>query len=228
MTTKRPRIAILGRLAERTSVTRFRAVALPRRLLELVWDAGGDPVMLLPVADCDWSERLVDIDGILMPGGSDLNPERYGEQIATEEIYGVDDLQDEADISLIRYAFEAGVPMLTICRGTQVANVVRGGTLLQHMATPHRHVVLPVTFEIDQVELGVGANPVQASCYHHQIIKKIGSGVIPIAHSVEGHIEAVKYEAKAWAYGVQWHPEDNYDEDGAQLEIVRKFIEATR
>lgn len=227
MATKRPRIAILGRFAEHTSVTRYAAVVNARRLLELVWAAGGEPITLLPVAGSDWSQRLSDIDGVLMPGGSDVSPERYGEKPETDEIYGVDDLQDEVDISLVRYVLEAGLPLLTICRGTQVTNVALGGTLLQHMPDPHRHHVAEVSFIDHLADLGVNG-PVQASCYHHQIIKELGSGITPIAFAAEGHIEAVKYEAKAWAYGLQWHPEDNFDVDDAQLEIVRKFIEAAR
>jgi putative glutamine amidotransferase len=163
-----------------------------------------------------------------MPGGSDVSPERYGEKPSTDEIYGVDDLQDEVDISLVRYVLEVGLPLLTVCRGTQVTNVALGGTLLQHMDAPHRHHVAPVAITEHLADLGLGATPVQASCYHHQIIKELGKGVTPIAYAAEGHIEAVKYEAKNWAYGFQWHPEDNYDEDSAQLEIVRKFIEAAR
>jgi putative glutamine amidotransferase len=91
---RRPRIAILGRFAESTSVTRYAAVVNARRLLDLVWAAGGEPLTLLPVSKSDWAERLQGIDGVLMPGGSDINPKRYGEAPSSDHIYGVDDLQD--------------------------------------------------------------------------------------------------------------------------------------
>jgi putative glutamine amidotransferase len=94
------------------------------------------------------------------------------------------------------------------------------------MSDPHRHHVAPVAISDNLAELGVSNLPVQASCYHHQVIKVLGKGVTPIAFAAEGHVEAVKYESAAWAYGLQWHPEDNYDDDSAQLQIVRKFIEA--
>lgn len=227
--TRRPRIAILGRFAEGTTVTRYAAVVNARRLLELVWAAGGEPITLLPVAGSDWSERLSDIDGVLMPGGSDVSPKRYGEEPSTDEIYGVDDLQDEVDLDLVKHVFENGIPLLTICRGTQVTNVALGGTLLQHMDEPHRHHLDTVRFDANAEELGLNHTDVQASCYHHQILKDLGRGVVPIAHAAEGHVEAVRYDsAKNWAFGLQWHPEDNYDEDQAQLEIVRAFVEAAR
>jgi len=222
----RPRIAILGRFAEHTSVTRFAGVVNARRLLELVWDAGGEPLTLLPVADSNWAERLAGIAGVLMPGGSDVNPRQYHEEPASDELYGIDDVQDEVDISLVKYVLAHEIPLLTVCRGTQVANVALGGSLLQHMSDPHRHHVAPVAISDNLAELGVSNLPVQASCYHHQVIKVLGKGVTPIAFAAEGHVEAVKYESAAWAYGLQWHPEDNYDDDSAQLQIVRKFIEA--
>lgn len=221
----RPRIAILGRFAEHTSATRLSAVVNARRLLEIVWAAGGDPITLLPVEGSNWSERLAGFAGVLMPGGSDVDPKRYGQEPASEELYGIDPLQDEVDISLVKYAFEHDLPLLTICRGTQVTNVALGGTLVQHMAEPHRHHVAPVEITEHIVDLGITNPRVSASCFHHQIIDSLGAGVKPIAFAAEGHIEAVKYEGLSWGYGVQWHPEDNYKDDAAQLELVRRFVD---
>ncbi|MEY2737276.1 MAG: hypothetical protein RL683_394 [Actinomycetota bacterium] len=226
---RRPRIAILGRFAESTSVTRYAGVVNARRLLELVWAAGGEPLTLLPVAGSNWDERLAGFDGVLMPGGSDVNPRAYGEEPASDEIYGVDELQDEVDLSLVQYVFEKGIPLLTVCRGTQVTNVALGGSLLQHMDEPHRHHVAQVEIESNLAELGLSSGTVKASCYHHQILKKLGVGVVPIARAAEGHVEAVRYDsAKNWAFGLQWHPEDNFDSDASQLEITKAFVNACR
>jgi putative glutamine amidotransferase len=97
------------------------------------------------------------------------------------------------------------------------------------MNDPHRHHVAEVTFESNVEDLGLSQPTVHASCYHHQILKDLGRGVTPIAHAAEGHVEAVRYDsAKNWAFGLQWHPEDNFDEDQAQLEIVRTFVDAAR
>lgn len=222
----RPRIAILGRFAEHTSVTRYEALVSARKLVELLWDAGAEPLTLLPVAKSNWAERLTGIQGVLMPGGSDVSPERYGEEPESDELYGIDELQDEVDISLVRYALANGIPLLTICRGTQVANVALGGSLVQHMAEPHRHHVAAVEVQSHLSDLGLSGGNFQASCYHHQILKALGQGVEPIAFAAEGHVEAVKYESKAWAFGVQWHPEDNYETDPRQLELLKTFVAA--
>ena len=222
----RPRIAILARFAENTSATRYAAVVTARRLAEVVWAAGGEPLTMLPVAGSDWSERLAGIDGVLMPGGSDINPQQYGQEVESDEVYDVDDVQDDVDIDLVRYVFAHGMPVLTVCRGTQIANVALGGSLVQHMETPHRHVVNPVTVTARAAELGLTDVPVNASCYHHQAIDRLGTGVTPIAVAHDGVIEAVAYDSPGWAFGMQWHPEDNWDSEPENLAIVAAFVRA--
>lgn len=220
----RPRIAILARFAENTSATRYAAVITARRLAEGVWAAGGEPLTMLPVAGSDWAERLQGIDGVLMPGGADINPATYGQAVSSEHVYDVDDLADEADISLVKYALSAGIPVLAICRGLQITNVALGGSLVQHMDTPHQHHVAQVTIDKYADELGLSTPTVEASCYHHQMIDQVGAGVEVIGRSAEGFVEAVKFDSPAWAYGVQWHPEDNYDTDRPQAELFERFV----
>lgn len=220
----RPRIAILARFAESTSATRYAAIVTARRLAEGVWAAGGEPLSMLAVSGSDWADRLRGIDGVIMPGGADINPKTYGQDIASEHVYDVDDLADEADISLVQYALTQGIPVLAICRGLQITNVALGGTLVQHMDTPHQHHVAPVTIEKYGDELGLSSATVEASCYHHQMIDQVAPGLEVIGRSTEGYVEAVKIDAPAWAFGVQWHPEDNYDTNPAQLEILTRFV----
>lgn len=222
----RPRIAIIARYAESTSATRYAAIVTARRLAEVVWAAGGEPLSMLPVTDSDWSDRLTGIDGVLMPGGADINPTQYGQSIESDEVYDVDDVQDEVDIDLIRYVFAHNIPVLTVCRGTQIANVALGGSLIQDMEVAHRHVVNPVTVTDRVAELGLSNATVNASCYHHQAIDRVAPGVTPIAFGADGVIEAVAYDVPAWAYGVQWHPEDNWDTEPGNLDIVRAFVRA--
>lgn len=225
----RPRIAILARFAENTSATRYAAVITARRLAEAVWAAGGEPLTMLPVADSDWSERLHGIDGVLMPGGADINPKTYGQEISSEHVYDVDDLADEADISLVKYALKTGIPVLAICRGLQITNAALGGTLIQHMDAPHQHHVASVTIDQYVDELGLSSATLQASCYHHQMIDEVAPGLEVIGRSTEGYVEAVKIDSPAWAFGVQWHPEDNYDSETGQLELLARFVsEAAR
>ena len=220
----RPRIAILARFAENTSATRYAAVITARRLAEAVWAAGGEPLTLLPVAGSNWAERLEGIDGVLMPGGADVNPGSYGQAVSSEHVYDVDDLADLVDISLVNYALGTGMPVLTICRGTQITNVAKGGTLVQHMSEPHQHYVAPVTIEKYHSEMGLSTAVVEASCYHHQVIDTLGEGIEVIARSSQGDVEAIKIDSAGWAFGVQWHPEDNYDSNKPQAELFERFV----
>ncbi len=220
----RPRIAILARFAESTSATRYAAIVTARRLAEGVWAAGGEPLTMLAVSGSDWADRLRGIDGVLMPGGADINPQAYGQEISSEHVYDVDDLADEADISMVKYALSKGIPVLAICRGLQITNAALGGTLVQHMDAPHQHHVAPVTIEKYVDELGLSSATVEASCYHHQMIDQVAPGLEVIGRSAEGYVEAVKFDAPAWAFGVQWHPEDNYDTNAPQLELFTRFV----
>jgi putative glutamine amidotransferase len=219
----RPRIAILGRIAESTSVTRYAGIVTAARLAEAVWAAGAEPLTLLPVANANLGERLAGIGAVLMPGGGDVNPERYGQQPTTDRIYGVVDLQDQTDLEIFDFATANALPLLAICRGFQIINVARGGTLVQDMPTPHTHHVETITVHEPEV-LGLPGNTVEASCYHHQCVDRLGSGLEVIARAAAGHAEAFKVESSAWITGVQWHPEDNFDSRPENLAIFEKLV----
>jgi putative glutamine amidotransferase len=124
----------------------------------------------------------------------------------------------------VTYALKAGIPVFAICRGLQITNAALGGTLVQHMDAPHQHHVAPVTIEKYVDELGLSSPTLQASCYHHQMIDQVAPGLEVIGRSAEGYVEAVKIDAPAWAFGVQWHPEDNYDSEAGQLELLTRFV----
>ncbi|MEY3317584.1 MAG: hypothetical protein RLZZ503_786 [Actinomycetota bacterium] len=219
----RPKIAIVGRFTDHASAIRSLGVVSARRLLEAVWAAGGEPITFLPVENPNWAERLQNIQGVLIPGGGDIDPKWYGEEPETEELYGVDDLQDENDFSIARYAFDNGIPVLAICRGFQLVNVLMGGSLVQHMDKDHRHYIHSIKIDKDSEGLGL-TNPVLESSCFHQSIKELGKGLEVLARAEEGHVEAFKIEAKAWSYGVQWHPEDNYTTNQQQMELFTKFV----
>ncbi len=219
----RPRIAILSRLAEHTSVTRHEAAVTALRLAQAVWAAGGEPISFLPVAGADLSERLAGIQGVLMPGGGDVNPNRYGQEPATDSIYGVNDLQDQTDIQIFEYAKSAGLPLLAICRGLQVVNVAQGGTLVQNMEHAHQNYVHSVTVNQPAV-LGMSVQVANASCFHHQCIDDLGAGLTVLATAESGNVEAFQVDANAWTVGVQWHPEDNYLEFPENLSIFEKLV----
>lgn len=222
----RPRIALVGRFAEHTSATRYAAVVSARALLESVWLAGADPITLIAAADgMDWFERLRGFDGVLLCGGADVDPHLYGETEIHPEVYDVDALQDEADLSLAAHCFEYGVPTLAICRGLHVVNVLRGGSLVQHMDAHHRHVVHDVV--IERGPAGIEPGPITASCYHHQCIDRLGSGLEVVGRAEDGTIEALTIDSAGWAFGVQWHPEDTAAADPRQLGVLRAFVDAS-
>ena len=225
----RPRIALIGRFAEHTSATRYAGVVSARALLESLWLAGADPATLLaaPAPDgMDWASRLQGLDGVLLCGGADIDPRLYGETEIHSEVYDVDALQDEADLSLAAYCFEQGVPTLAICRGLHIVNVLRGGSLVQHMDDHHRHVVHDVV--IQRGPEGIEPGPITASCYHHQCIDRLGSGLGVVGRAEDGTIEAVTIDSAGWGFGVQWHPEDTAREDARQLSVFRALVDAAR
>jgi putative glutamine amidotransferase len=223
----RPRIALIGRFAEHTSATRYAAIVSARALVESMWLAGAEPVTILAARDgMDWTERLQGIDGVLLCGGADIDPARYGETEVHPEVYDVDELQDEADLSLAAYCFEHGVPTLAVCRGLHVVNVLRGGSLVQHMDEHHRHVVHDVA--IERGPAGIEPGPITASCYHHQCIDRLGSGLEVVGRAEDGTVEAVTIDSAGWAFGVQWHPEDTAREDPQQLAVLRALVDAAR
>ncbi len=223
-TVERPRIAIIGRFAEHTSALRYAAVVNARALLQSVWNAGGEPLTLLPVAGADWSARLAGFDGVLLPGGGDLDPAGYGEVATSANVYDVDALQDAADLDCARHALDSGIPLLAVCRGFHVVNVLRGGSLIQDLPVHHRHLVHDVEFERDWQRFGFAQPSASVSCYHHQAISRIGDGIDVVAHSSDGIPEAAVIEAAGWAVGVQWHPEDTAATDPQQAALFGELV----
>lgn len=228
----RPLIAIPGRFTDRASAIRFRGEVVPRALLEAVYEAGGEPVAVHPHAPggvakvSDVGERLWFADGLLLPGGGDLDPQAWG-GVMHSEVYNVDAEQDAFDLAAASWAFDERKPLLAVCRGTQVLNVSRGGTLVVHMEEPHRGVMTAVQVAagsrlgalLDTTELTV-------SCYHHQEINDVGEGLVATATStLTGTIEAIE-AGDRWVIGVQWHPEDSFAQDRLQRTLLGAHVEA--
>lgn len=233
----RPLIALPGRFSESASALRYSALVNARALLQAVYDAGGDPVTVLPAPWVDGpdgsADRLAKYDGILMPGGADIDPTLYGQepQAGTD---APDLLQDEFDIAVIKYAIQKGVPLLTVCRGTQLLNVALGGTLEQEMSTAHRHTIETVKVRDDladqvppAIQDALPQAPFTVSCYHHQRIDTLAPALDSIAFAGDGTIETVwAPRAAGWSLGVQWHPEDTAVQDQHQQQLLRAFIAA--
>ena len=218
----RPRIALIGRFTNSASALRYAGVVSSRALLEALWDAGAEPVTLLAAPESDWQERLHGYQGVLLAGGGDINPARYG-QAPDASVYDVDDLQDDSDFGMTEYVLQQGIPTLAVCRGLHVVNVIRCGTLIQDMQVNHRHVIQEVKVS-DYESFGFTSELVGTSCYHHQAIEKIGTGLEVLGRGPDGTIEAVGISSTGWARGVQWHPEDTAKSDVNQSGLFKRLV----
>ncbi|TQJ85396.1 gamma-glutamyl-gamma-aminobutyrate hydrolase family protein [Streptomyces sp. SLBN-31] len=235
--THRPLIAIPARFSATTSALRYAAEVNARALIEAVWRAGGEPATLHPHAPggtadpAETAARLTRFDGLLLPGGGDIAPHRYGAADAHEAVYDVDDEQDAFDLELARKALTSGLPTLAVCRGLQVVNTALGGTLHQDMGGPereHRHVRHPVSFAPGSALTRItGADKTEASCYHHQHVDRLGEGLTVTARAGDGTVEAVELShGQNWFVGVQWHPEDTAHEDPVQQRLFDALVQA--
>ena len=237
---RRPRILLPGRFSEHASALRYGADVTARQLLDAVWAAGGEPLVLHPhapggVADLDEvAARLELADGVLLPGGGDLAAHWTGQQ-PHPTLYDVDEEQDAFDLAVARIALARGLPLLAICRGLQVVNATLGGTLVQDMdeqygaGSQHRHRSHVVTVEAGSLLADVVGEKVEVSCYHHQCVATLGSGLRAVAHAEDGVLEAVQLDrAHGWFLGLQWHPEDTWSTAPEQLALFQALVDASR
>jgi gamma-glutamyl-gamma-aminobutyrate hydrolase PuuD len=215
----------------------LEAALVPTQYLEAVERAGGRP-LLVPPSESGVEETLDAVDGLIFSGGSDLDPETYG-QDPHDETVGVVPERDDAELALLSAALERDMPVLAICRGSQVLNVARGGDLVQHLPEvvgDEKHKHTPGVFADHDVDVDretrLGAllgerAPVKS--HHHQGLGRLGEGLVEAARAEDGTIEAVEDPSRRFAIGVLWHPEAG---DDAKLfeELVREAADyrATR
>ena len=208
------------------------AALIPADYVYAVERAGGR-ALLVPPSEDGVEETLGALDGLLFSGGSDLDPSLY-DQEPHEETFGIHEARDRAELALLEAALERDMPVLAICRGSQVLNVARGGDLVQHLPEvvgDEKHKHTPGTFADHDVTLEEGTRlgsllgdhaPVKS--HHHQGIGRIGEGLRVAAHAEDGTVEAVEDPDRHFAVGVLWHPEAGED---ARLfeELVREAAE---
>ncbi|MER5884082.1 gamma-glutamyl-gamma-aminobutyrate hydrolase family protein [Streptomyces sp. NPDC001941] len=235
----RPLIAIPARFSAAASALRYAAEVNARALVEAVWRAGGEPATIHPYAPDGSADpgpvasRLARFDGVLLPGGGDLSPGRYGATTLHGSLYDVDAEQDGFDLAVARHALAAGQPLLAICRGMQVVNVALGGTLRQHMRgwrREHRNLVHQVSVEPGTLLRRVtGADEITASCFHHQAIDRDGPGLKVSARAADGTREGLELPyGRGWFLAVQWHPEDTARQDPSQQALFDALVAAAR
>ncbi|AYF76724.1 gamma-glutamyl-gamma-aminobutyrate hydrolase family protein [Nocardia yunnanensis] len=229
-TAPRPVIG-LPTYAERTRFGHWDvdAAVLSRTYIDLVGRAGGIPV-LLPPNGTPRPELVDRLDGLVLTGGADLDPARYGatSHPATKALRPD---RDESEFGLFALARSAGLPVLAICRGLQLVNVALGGTLLQHVpdVVGHSdHSRSPGVFTVTTVATVPGSRTaaivgpeVEAHCHHHQAIDRLASELTATAHAPDGIIEAAETRAGPFLLGVQWHPEEN----ATDARLMRALVE---
>lgn len=207
------------------------------KYVDSVRRAGGYPV-LLPPGETRPEECFEFLDGIVMTGGPDIAPVRYGGKMHPE-VYGVDLERDASEFELVRAIIAAKKPTLCICRGMQVLNVALGGTLFEHVPDEFGTRVVHRngnTYEMHDVtiEAGshlaeiVGATHVPVASWHHQALRKLAPGLVTVATSADGVIEAVEHEDHDDLVAVQWHPEHTAAEDERQQALFDALVRTLR
>jgi putative glutamine amidotransferase len=188
-----------------------------RVYVDAVVRAGGVPFVLPVLEPGDAEPALLALDGLLLTGGGDVDPVRYGEA-AVPEVYGVDPGRDAFETALVVAAAHAGLPVLGICRGAQILNVALGGTLLQHVpaVTGRDHCLRDRAEElVHEVRITAGtllaatagSIRIGVNSLHHQAVDRVGAGLRAVAWSDDGIIEGVESDGLGRFLGVQWHPE---------------------
>jgi putative glutamine amidotransferase len=212
----------------------------PRNYSLAVQREGAIALMLSPDdAVADEPEQLLDmLDGLILAGGSDVDPASYGAE-RHPETRGTNADRDRFEMSLARAALERDMPVLGICRGMQMLNVACGGTLEQHLARLQTHRHTPGEFSDHDVELepeslaarAAGGELVAVRSHHHQGIAELGAGLeVTGRNPGDGLIEAIELPERQFALGVLWHPEEDEQSRviGALVEQARTRAEASR
>lgn len=190
-----------------------------RNYVEAIIAGGGIPLLLPIIKDKnDVGHFLQRIDGLVLTGGDDVPPQRYGRERHNKTLCVHPD-KDISDNLLVSIAIHMKKPILAICYGTQLVNVVFGGALIQDLPTSgmscivhkdvgNKHYLHPVTVEKrSRLHEIVGTGYIQANSFHHQAIDTLGKGLIATAHTEDGIIEAIECKDYPFFVGVQWHPE---------------------
>jgi len=241
----RPRIGVSVDYSPGTdqrSFSRGRAVYyVNENYLQMVEESGGIPY-LLPATDRHdtVAEMLEPLHGVLLTGGTDLDPSSYREE-PFEETSDFDRRRTFFEFALVREALKRDLPILGICRGNQSLNVALGGDLYQHLprqvpnAIKHRagkgEPVARHEIEIEpdsKLAQILGTTRLEVNSYHHQAVRKVGEGLRVVARSVpDGIVEALELPDKPFCLTVQWHPERDFERP-EEKKLLAAFVEAAR
>ena len=211
----------------------------PAPYVDAVRRAGGNPVLLPPGNDA-WRELLPLLDGLVITGGTDIDPVEYNGDSGNPHLLRADRERDQSELSLVRHLLqEKDKPLLCICRGLQILNVAAGGSLYEHIPDIrdqdiHRNE--EGLWELQEVEVEadsllaevMGRTSLQPSSGHHQAVKGLGRGLRVAGRAADGIIEALEMPDHPWLLAVQWHPEVSAERDPSQQAIFDALVEKAR
>ena len=213
MTDTKPLIALTSYLesAKWNVWDKVPAALLPWTYVQQVIDAGGAPI-LLPPEPSTVLDVMARVDGLLLTGGPDVDPARYGEERGPfTQRPRVS--RDEAELVALAAAQDLGIPILAICRGVQLLNVARGGTLHQHL--PEHAPKVAGAYDTNRIHIDAGSKLAAALgedatvlCAHHQAVDRVGDGLTVVARGADGVIEGVEDISRPYLVGIQPHPEE--------------------
>jgi putative glutamine amidotransferase len=214
-----------------------------RMYLDALARAGAAPVLLplLPEQPQVMRALYEHLDGLLLPGGVDIEPSNFGEA-PHPLLRRTDPPRDVVELLLARWALEDGMPVLGLCRGLQILNIAAGGSLFQdvqaqrfgsqkHDYEPPDHTRDFLAHDValvsgSRLHALVGAASAAVNSMHHQGIQRLGAGLAATAHAPDGLIEAIEGEGSAFAVAVQWHPESLEPSDEVSRALFREFVTA--
>jgi putative glutamine amidotransferase len=208
---------------------------------QAILHAGGAPVILPAAQDRKSLEAILGtVQGLILSGGPDIHPRRYGEE-PSAGLGEVDEALDRMELLAAGLAIERDLPLFGICRGIQVLNVALGGTLYQDIASqvPESICHTPktdkaVNTHAVRIEAGsrlhqlFGRRAIWVNGKHHQAVKDLAPGLTVVARARDGVVEAVEHPRKRFAVGVQWHPEGTWRDDRYSQKFFSAFVQAAR
>lgn len=206
----------------------------PAPYVDAVRRAGGAPLIIPPGPG--WQALLPLLDGIIVTGGTDIDPRHYGGDQRNPHILPADSERDDCELRLLRRVLdERAKPLLCICRGLQALNVATGGSLHEHIPDIrdediHRDEVglwamQEVHVEADSMTADVmGVTRLTTSSGHHQAVKALGNGLRVVARADDGIVEALEMPGYPWLIAVQWHPEVTADRDPSQQALFDALV----
>jgi putative glutamine amidotransferase len=218
---------------------------MSQRYIQTLTNAGALPWMIPLITDEETLRGIYEsLDGVFLPGGADIDPVSYG-TTPHPACDKTDRERDRVELTLGKWALADGKPVLGVCRGMQLINVVAGGTLYQDLATQFpggiKHDYFPFggqTYTRDYLAHDVriaadsrlarlfGAGTIKVNSMHHQGVRTVGEGLVPTAHAPDGLVEALEGAAPSYLFAVQWHPEALTEKDANTRRLFAEFVEA--